>query len=105
MITVGMNYEIIEGKQEEFEAVFAKVLQLMQDMDGHRESNLYRHVIRPNSYLIVSEWTDRDAFEDFTRSDRFRNVVDWGKKQILASRPRHEIYEHSDSPSQPGQST
>jgi heme-degrading monooxygenase HmoA len=103
MITVGMNYEIIEGKQQEFEAVFAKVLQVMQDMDGHRESNLYRHVTRPNSYLIVSEWTDRSAFEDFTRSDRFRNVVDWGKKQILASRPHHEIYEHSDpsSPSGP----
>ena len=92
MITVGMNYEIIEGKQGEFEKVFAKVLEIMKAMDGHGESHLYRDVWSANSYLIVSEWSDEGAFDAFTTSDQFRNVVDWGKADILATRPKHEIY-------------
>ena len=92
MITVGMNYEVIEGKQEEFETVFAKVLDLMKDMEGHGASHLYRHVTKANSYLVISEWTDEAAFDAFTHSERFRGVVDWGKKQILSGRPAHQIY-------------
>ncbi len=99
MITVGMNYEIIEGKQGEFEKVFAKVLEIMNAMDGHGESHLYRDVSSANSYLIVSEWSDEGAFDTFTKSEQFRNVVDWGKAEILASRPKHEIYGRSTTTS------
>ena len=102
MITVSMNYETIEGKQEEFETVFAEMLGLMETMAGHRESHLYREVDRPDSYLIISEWTDREAFEDFTRSERFRDVVGGPKNQMLSSRPRHEIFDRSNLPPQPG---
>ena len=35
MVTVGMNYKIIEGKGELFESVFKKVLGIMNDMAGH----------------------------------------------------------------------
>ena len=92
MITVGMNYRIREGKEQEFEAVFTKVLQIMGKMDGHGQTNLYRDVAEPCSYLIVSEWSSQPAFEAFTSSKQFKNVVDWGKADILASRPKHEIY-------------
>ena len=92
MITVGMNYEIIEGKQGEFEKVFGKVLEIMNAMDGHGESHLYRDVSSANSYLIVSEWSDEGAFDAFIKSKQFQNVVDWGKADILAGRPKHEIY-------------
>ena len=98
MITVGMNYEVIEGKQEQFEAVFAKVLVVMEAMEGHGESHLYRDVAKANSYLIVSEWSDEAAFDAFTKSDKFRSVVDWGKEQILAGRPKHEIYGRTGAP-------
>ena len=30
-----MNYEIIEGMEKEFETVFAKVLEVMDQLDGH----------------------------------------------------------------------
>ena len=93
MITVGMNYEVREGKAEQFEAVFAKVLEVMKPMEGHRDSHLYKDVFKPNSYLIVSDWSDKTAFDAFIASDRFRNVANWGKEQILASRPRHQVYE------------
>ncbi|NOT00330.1 MAG: antibiotic biosynthesis monooxygenase [Phycisphaerales bacterium] len=92
MVTVGMNYEVIEGREGEFEKVFAKVLTVMERMGGHHESHLYRDVAKANSYLIVSEWTSEQEFDAFTKSEQFRGVVDWGKEKILASRPKHEVY-------------
>ncbi len=92
MITVGMNYDIIPGKEKEFEQVFGKVLEIMGKMPGHSHTELYRSVARPNCYLIHSDWSDQAAFDAFIASDQFRNVADWGKREILAGRPRHEIY-------------
>lgn len=92
MITVGMNYEVLPGKEQEFESVFAKVLEALKGTPGHGESRLFKDVWAPNSYLVISEWTDEQAFEAFIGSDKFKRVTDWGKKQILAGRPRHEIY-------------
>jgi chlorite dismutase len=94
-----MNYEVLPGKGELFESVFAKVLQVMNEMEGHRETHLYRDVHQPARYLIVSEWHTRGAFDAFTGSARFKSVVDWGKEQVLATRPRHEIY-GQDEPAQ-----
>ena len=92
MITVGMNYKVIEGKGPEFEKVFTKVLEIMQAMAGHSESHLYKDAADSNSYLIVSEWSDQAAFQTFIESDRFKGVVQWGKEKVLAARPKHEIY-------------
>ena len=92
MITVGMNYDVIEGKEGEFEKVFYKVLGIMESMPGHAESHLYKDVAKQQCYLIISEWSDEAAFDSFTNSDQFKNVVDWGKEKILSSRPKHEIY-------------
>ncbi|MBI2423098.1 MAG: antibiotic biosynthesis monooxygenase [Candidatus Hydrogenedentes bacterium] len=92
MITVGMNYEVLAGKEDQFESVFKSVLAIMNEMPGHAESHLYADVFSRNSYLIVSEWTDQEAFETFTHSEKFLKVTAWGREQILAGRPRHEIY-------------
>jgi len=93
-----MNYHVIDGKGPEFEKVFAKVLGIMQAMDGHECSNLYNDVANRNSYLIVSEWNDRAAFDAFTKSKQFAGVVEFGKSRILASRPKHEIYGADSAP-------
>ncbi len=97
MITVGMNYNVIPGKDEEFVAVFTKVLGIMGEMPGHGETHLYRDVYDEHKYLIVSEWTDKGAFDGFIASDRFKNVADWGKSNVLAGRPTHEVYGGSSS--------
>lgn len=97
MITVGMNYEVRPGKDDDFVAVFAKVIQIMQAMDGHSETHLYRDVYREHDYLIISEWSEKTAFDRFIASDQFRNVADWGKRSILAGRPKHEIYGSGDN--------
>lgn len=100
MITVGMNYKVIEGKNKPFESMFAKVLEVMGDMEGHGQSHLYVDVSDPNAYLIVSEWTSDKAFDDFIHSDQFKTVTNWGKDQILAGRPKHEIYGRGDTSKQ-----
>ena len=92
MITIGMNYEILEGKEAIFEKAFKNVLQVMKGIKGHERSFLYKDVNKSNAYLIISEWSDKEAFNAFTRSERFAKVVSWGREQILASRPRHQIY-------------
>jgi len=97
MVTVGMNYQVLPGKNEPFESVFNKVLQVMGEMEGHKETHLFRDVNNGQNYLIVSEWYSRAAFDAFTQSERFRSVTNWGKEQILAGRPKHEVYGQDES--------
>jgi heme-degrading monooxygenase HmoA len=92
MITIGMNYNVIEGKEETFETAFNKVVAAMGGMDGHTETHMFSDINDRQHYLIVSRWSDKTAFDAFIGSDSFRNVVNWGKEQILSGRPSHEIY-------------
>ena len=92
MITVGMNYHVLEGKQQDFEDKFASVIEALRAAAGHSNSTLWRDVSDSASYLITSEWSDEQAFTDFIRSDAFRAVTNWGKEQILSGRPQHKIY-------------
>ena len=92
MITVGMNYQVIEGKQTDFEEEFAGVIGALNAADGHTSSTLWKDVSNGASYLITSEWSDEQAFKDFIQSDAFRAVTNWGAEQILAGRPQHKIY-------------
>ena len=93
MVTIGMNYEVLEGKEELFERAFAKVLETLATTSGHVASNLYRDVHAVRSYLIISDWSDREAFNAFIASEQFARVTDWGQEQILADRPQHQIYQ------------
>lgn len=92
MITVGMNYHVLEGKQADFEGKFAAVIDALNAAEGHTQSTLWKDVSDGASYLITSEWSDEAAFTSFIRSDAFRSVTDWGKEQILSGRPQHKIY-------------
>lgn len=94
MITVGMNYHVIEGKQQDFEDKFAGVIEALEAAEGHTSSVLWKDVADGASYLITSEWSEEQAFTDFIRSEAFRAVTDWGKEQILSGRPQHKIYKH-----------
>lgn len=94
MITVGMNYHVIEGKQQDFEDKFAAVIDALNAAEGHTNSTLWKDVADSASYLITSEWTDETAFNEFIRSEAFRAVTNWGKEQILSGRPQHKIYKN-----------
>ena len=94
MITVGMNYHVIAGKQQDFEQKFQAVIGALKTAPGHTHSTLWRDVADDASYLITSEWSDEQAFQDFIRSQAFRDVTNWGKEQILSGRPQHKVYKH-----------
>ncbi|MGD8377400.1 MAG: antibiotic biosynthesis monooxygenase [Acidobacteriota bacterium] len=92
LATMGMFYDVLPGRETEFEEKFARVVQAMREQDGHRDTVLYRRVDRPGSYAILSEWDSPAAFQAFIGSDTFRAVTDWGKAGILAGRPRHRVF-------------
>lgn len=92
MVTIGMNYRVLAGKNETFEKAFANVLAAMLGMDGHDESHLYVDVTDRQSYLIVSRWSREEAFQAFIASDAFARVATWGKENVLAGRPSHTVY-------------
>lgn len=94
MVTVGMNYHVIEGKQADFEGKFAAVLEALRAAAGHTNSTLWKDVADGASYLITSEWSDEQAFASFIQSQAFRDVTSWGKEQILSGRPQHKVYKH-----------
>ena len=61
---------------------------------GHTDSKLFKDVHDDCAYLIISEWSDEQAFGEFIRSQAFREVTNWGKEQILSGRPQHKVYKH-----------
>ena len=92
MITVGMYYDVVPGREGDFERKFGDVVDVMDRQAGHVQSLLYRQVGRSSSYAILSEWRSRKAFTEFIHSDVFRQVTAWGKAGILKARPRHKVY-------------
>ena len=92
MITVGMYYDVVSGKESVFENKFEEVARVLDGQPGHVRSLLYRGVQQPRSYAILSEWESEDAFTTFIRSETFRAVTSWGKDGILEGRPRHKVY-------------
>ncbi len=94
MITVGMNYHVIEGKQQDFEDKFAAVIDALNAAEGHSSSTLWKDTSDGASYLITSEWSDEQAFASFIQSEGFREVTNWGKEQILSGRPQHKVYKN-----------
>ena len=68
MITVGMNYHVLPGKQKEFEEKFQAVIGALKAAAGHTTSTLWKDVSDDASYLITSEWSEEQAFLDFIHS-------------------------------------
>jgi len=95
MTTIGMQYEVIAGKEQEFEKGFLATLDYLKTLPGHVESHLYEDVASTGSYLIMSQWKSRADFDAFLKSEAFRKAVAWGRAEILRSRPKHQVYENS----------
>jgi heme-degrading monooxygenase HmoA len=92
MTTIGMQYEVIPGKEEEFERGFLSTLEVMKTLPGHLDTHLYEDVASRGSYMILSHWQTRQDFDAFLASEQFKRAVAWGKAEILRSRPRHKVY-------------
>lgn len=93
MVTIGMNYRVRPGKETIFEDAFRKVVKAMDGIEGHTQTHMFRQLDDPFHYLIMSQWSKKEAFDAFVGSQTFRNIANWGKEEILADRPKHEVYE------------
>jgi heme-degrading monooxygenase HmoA len=95
LVTIGMNYFVIPGKEQIFEDACTKVIETMEDIEGHDTSSLYRQIGNGGPiYLIVSRWKEESAFKEFIGSDAFKKVTNWGALNILSGRPQHTTYQH-----------
>ena len=92
MTTIGMHYEVIPGKEEEFVRGFLGVLEHLKTVAGHVESRMFEDVANKGSYLILSQWQSKEAFDAFIQSPEFRKLTEWGKAEMLLGRPRHKVY-------------
>ena len=92
MTTIGMHYDVIPGKEEEFEKGFLGVIEHLKTVAGHSESHMYEDVASVGSYVILSQWETKEAFDAFLQSDAFKKVVAWGKAEMLRGRPKHKVY-------------
>jgi heme-degrading monooxygenase HmoA len=92
MTTIGMHYDVIPGKEDEFKQGFLKVISHLQTVQGHVESHLYEEVASPGSFVIFSQWKEKSDFEAFIHSDTFKQVTSWGRSEILSGRPQHKVY-------------
>ena len=92
MTTLGMHYDVVPGREEEFERGFVGVIEHLKSVPGHVESHMYEDVQATGSYVILSRWDSKAAFQAFLQSDAFRQVTAWGKAEVLRGRPRHKVY-------------
>ncbi len=92
MTTIGMHYEVVPGKEDEFERGFVGVIEHLKTVAGHVSSHMYEDVQSVGSYVILSEWSSKEAFTAFIQSDAFKQVTAWGKAEVLRGRPRHKVY-------------
>jgi heme-degrading monooxygenase HmoA len=92
MTTIGMHYEVIPGKEEEFVKGFLGVLEHLKTLAGHVESHMYEDVAAKGSYIILSRWESKEHFDRFIKSPEFGKVVAWGRAEMLRSRPKHHTY-------------
>ncbi len=86
--TMGMFYTVKPEHREDFVEKFATVGDLLEEMDGHRETSLLANTDDENDMFIASQWDSKDDAMAFFRSDAFSDTVSWGR-DVLADRPRH----------------
>ncbi|AFK19649.1 heme-binding protein [Haloferax mediterranei ATCC 33500] len=86
--TMGMFYTVKPEHREDFVEKFGVVGGLLDDMDGHFDTDLMVNLEDENDMFIASQWRSQEDAMGFFRSDEFRDTVQWGR-DVLADRPRH----------------
>ncbi|MGW1060437.1 putative quinol monooxygenase [Micromonospora rubida] len=77
-----------EGCEQRFEAEWLSAAEQIRVLDGCLRQDLVRDAEDPRSYLIISDWADRERLDAFGRSeqrDRLLRVV----RELRESAQRH----------------
>ena len=86
--TMGMFYTVKPDSREDFVEKFATVGGVLEETDGHLETDLMVNHEDENDMFIASQWESQEDAMGFFGSDAFRDTVKWGR-DVLADRPRH----------------
>jgi quinol monooxygenase YgiN len=58
-----------EGCEQQFEAAWLSAAETISTLDGCLHQDLVRDADDPRSYLIISDWADRERLDAFGRSE------------------------------------
>ncbi|WP_144906220.1 heme-binding protein [Halobellus captivus] len=86
--TMGMFYTVKPEHHGDFVDTFGTVGGILDEMEGHQDTDLMMNVEDENDMFISSQWDARENAMEFFRSEEFRDTVQWGR-DVLADRPRH----------------
>ncbi len=95
---VAMNrFQIVRGREADFERVWAERDTHLDGVPGFLEFRLLRGPEADDHTLYASHsiWTDRDAFEGWTRSEAFRKAHAGAgeRRDLYLGHPRFEGFE------------
>jgi heme-degrading monooxygenase HmoA len=64
--------DVLEGREEDFAAAYAKAYQFLADTPGLRSVRMTRGIETPSRYVLLVEWDSVDAhIDNFRATDRF----------------------------------
>ena len=64
--------DVLEGREEEFEAAYAKAYPLLAESPGLRSVRMTRGIETRSRFVLLVEWDSIDAhIDNFRASDRF----------------------------------
>lgn len=92
-----------EGCEERFEAEWRSAAEEIRTLDGCLHQDLVRDADDPRSYLVISDWADRERLDAFGRSDhrdRLLHVV----RELRESAQRHTYQVLHSVPCEPEES-
>ncbi|TDB76202.1 antibiotic biosynthesis monooxygenase [Micromonospora sp. KC723] len=93
-----------EGCEQRFEAEWLAVAEKIRTLDGCLRQELVRDADDPRSYLIMSDWVDRERLDAFGRSehrDHLLRVI----RDLRESAQRHTyqiVHSVCGEPDEPG---
>lgn len=91
-----------QGCEERFEAEWRAAAEEIRTLDGCLHQDLVRDADDPSSYLVISDWADRERLDAFGRSahrDRLLRVV----RELRESADRHTYQVLHSVNSEPGE--
>ncbi|MFF5176220.1 putative quinol monooxygenase [Micromonospora sp. NPDC000089] len=89
-----------EGCAERFEAEWRSAADEIRTLDGCLRQDLVRDADDPRSYLVISDWADRERLDAFGRSahrDRLLRVI----RELRETADRHTYQVLHTVPGQP----
>ena len=92
MMTIGLQYEVRQGKEDQFKKVFAGVIVTLPKMHGHVATRLFEDVLEPGNFLLMSRWKLLRDFKTFARGEGFQRISEWAKAELFRGEPRQQVY-------------